>query len=210
LEWLLSFGIHPIHHWCLVRPVLAGVHKKFPSIEVDIVLGNVGTPVWPPPVDYLVAVEAKCWARKWEDLEPWKRVQSPRTNLWDQVKRNRESGFSRVAGVDIVCTEPGNDYFSALAAASTLAGAEQHWLRREADKNDEAGYAVFAFGAVSWKDESKSGAIGLIECRTAPVLDSPNQVLAEAVRGILTSCPQPQVAPYHFVCRDSIWQVLTI
>jgi len=73
-RWFESLGIHTTHHWCIIRPILHGVHPVYPSIEVDIIFGNIGKAHWPPSLEQLIAVEAKCWAFKWEDLEPWGQV----------------------------------------------------------------------------------------------------------------------------------------
>ena len=115
--------------------------------------------------------------------------------------------------MDIICTEPGDNYFDALGAASTFGRSEAPWLLREAENGralGPTGYALFSFGAVSWKDEPTSAAIIVVECSDAPALGKHNKALEDAVRSILETCPRPQFAPYHFVCRDSRWQILRV
>src|ERR1700719_2860347 len=65
--WYDSLGLDAFSHWALLRPVLTTARKR--EAEVDAILGRMapivdafGTmqPIWPPPTDYLVAVEAKC------------------------------------------------------------------------------------------------------------------------------------------------------
>lgn len=210
-RWFVSLGVDPVHHWCLIRPSLRGVHPALASVEVDLIFGNIGHQDWLPSLDHLVAAEAKCWARRWEDLEPWNQGQPPESNLWGQVERNREVGFDRIAGLDIICTEPGNDYWEALRAAHAIGSFEASWLRIEAERGRQvgpAGYALFSFGAISWKDERMSGALMLLECWDAPSLGKHSSALEEAVRLTLETCPRPRSAPYHFVCRDAQWHVL--
>jgi hypothetical protein len=209
--WFKSFGIHPTSHWALLRPTFQNVHPQLPLIEVDIIFGNVAAACWPPSTDQLVAVEAKCWKVVWEDLEPWNRGQDPQTNLWDQMKRNREAGFDRVAGIDIVVTEPGPDYWEALGAADALGDVKGQWLRRVAEHErlrNSAGYALFSFGAVCWKDESRSGTLGMPCCLDAPVLPRHQTGIEDAVRSILTTCSRPVSLPCHFVQRDGRWEPL--
>jgi hypothetical protein len=205
--WVESFGIHPTQHWALLRPVLRNVHPQLQLIEVDVVFGNIGSARWPPSTDHLVAVEAKCWKAMWEDLQPWTQGQDPTTNLWDQVKRNQEAAFDRVAGIDIVATEPGNDYWEALGATDAHGKAKGLWLRTQAQRSQltcSAGYALFLFGAVGWKDESRSGTLTMRDCWGAPPLGKHKTAIEESVRSILATCSPPQFAPYHFVQHGAL------
>src|ERR1700683_3519852 len=102
--WYESLGIDPGSHWALVRPLLKTPTFRQPEAEIDIVFGRTtmltddhGKPkaVWPPPTDYLVAVEAKCQLVKWEDTESWANAVEPKINLRQQLERKSSRGFGR-------------------------------------------------------------------------------------------------------------------
>lgn len=208
-QWFKSLGIDPVKHWCVVRPTLRGVHPKYAEVEVDIILGNTDPKDASPSLDLLVAVEAKSWKKEWRDIRSCAQHDHAKTNLWDQVKRNHECGFDRVAAVDIICTEPGHDYWEAIEASITLGGSEAQELRDIALKHQastDAGYAIFAFGAVWWKDESKAGTIPMLLLRDAQPHKEPHSgVVEKAVHEILDSCPKGLALPYHFHCLEGSW-----
>ncbi len=213
-DWFRSLGFDPDRHWCLIRPILKGVHVDYPELEIDFILGNLGRECWPPSLETVVAVEAKCWVKKWNDLHPRSKGPHAKTNLWEQVLRNIECGFDRAAGVDIVSTEPCPDYRDAMVASHVLGRSEAQWLSKQAEKrrlHKEAGYALFSFGAVSWKGESESGTLCMLECRDAPLLDKHSTRVENAVAAILGLCSQPGFRPpYHFVFRDARWQTVPV
>lgn len=210
-RWLESLGVDPERHWCLLRPKLMGVHPKVAEAEVDIIFGNIGSREWPPSTDMLVAVEAKCWAKKQEDIDLWSNSTPPKTNLWNQVQRNHECGFDRVAGIDIICTEPGTepqDYWEAIRRSNEASRSEAPWLLEEGCKSPvflRAGYAVLTFGAIKEKDERYAGTPLMIKLREAPLLKPHNKTTENAIRLILESCPQPPYTPYHFRYQDNRW-----
>jgi hypothetical protein len=210
-RWFNSLGIDAVRHWCLVRAILKGVHSKQPEVEIDIILGNLGLKTWSPSVELLVAVEAKCWVVRCSDAKYFAKGPHAKTNLWDQVKRNVECGFDRVAGLDIVSTEPSRHHLNALGVANTLGSAEMGLLDKAYGRRlpTTAGYAVFAFGAVSWKDEGASGALPMLKCVNAPALERHNRAVENAVRTTLEACPEPRVRPpYHFACPSGDWQIV--
>jgi len=55
-----------------------------------------------------------------------------------------------------------------------------------------------------------AGTVGILECREAPTLGRHSMAVEDTIFKILTACPQPQSAPYHFVFRDSRWQTLSV
>lgn len=208
-RWLESLGIDPLSHWCVIWVELTNLPVRSP-VEIDVIFGNLVSQSWPPSrLDFLAAVEAKAWLRKWEDTEEF--GPGAKTNLWEQVKRNRECGFDRIAGIDIVCTPPGQTYRNALKASDELGSKEVQRLLKEAEKagsRASAGYAAFAFGAVAHKDEGASGSIPMLACRDAPTLGAHTKALDAAVQTILQYCPQPPAKPYHFARRGAGWASL--
>ncbi|MGH9469464.1 MAG: hypothetical protein ACRD1N_03870, partial [Terriglobia bacterium] len=172
------------------------------EVEVDIILGHRGPQGWPPRLDFLVAVEAKCWKRK-SVHGPM-----PKTNLWGQVKRNRECGYDRVAGIDILCGEPDSDYREAMVASRSFHASETEKLKCEAVKHrfhKYEGYAIFSFGAIDWKDESKAGTLAMIATRAAPPLAPHSEAVEKAVQAVLETCCREFAPPYHFYFRDGRW-----
>lgn len=207
-SWLNSLGIDPRAHWALLRPTFNDVHPEFNHPDVDIVLGNVDSSGCSFSVDHLVAVEAKAWAVSKEDLEPWRQGPSPRSKLWKQVRRNREWGFSRIAGIDIVCCEAEDAYVEAQIGADRGG----RWKGQTAQLADEelrelpAGYALFSYGGVSWKPEEDSGTLGMIECREAPCLPSGSEQLKRVVGRLLDQCSRVFGPPFHYIQEDGIWR----
>jgi hypothetical protein len=100
--WHDSLGLDANRHWALVKPVLKIPTCRETEAEIDVILGrmaslvdNLGAmkPIWPPSTDYLIAIEAKCLPRSWDDMEPWAVVPA-KSNLTQQLKRDIELGFS--------------------------------------------------------------------------------------------------------------------
>jgi hypothetical protein len=208
-RWYRSLGLDPQMHWALVRPRLLGLLPNDKETEIDIVFGSTD-PNGAITIDHLVAVEAKCWKKEASDLEQFGQdLKRPKSNLWKQVQRNLHIGFNRVAGVDILSTSPSSDYMSSLDSASQAGTADLNrlrWLASEGRRGLEAGYSVFGFGAVEWKDESDSGSLLNFVCEDAPLHGrDANDAIGKALSPMLSTCPVDYQPPYHFVLSPTGW-----
>jgi hypothetical protein len=221
-QWYRSVGIDPDSHWALVRPTFRTAMIRQPEVEVDVVLGRMVTLfdgtgpqqiVWPPPTDYVVAVEGKCAPVRWEDTEPWARATQPKSNLRDQLKRDLTLGFSRVAALHIIATPPSDNYWDVLRTAHQLG---MHFLpiaeRQIATLVNELpiGHAVLSMAGVRWKDEGLSGTIAPMKITPAPLVGHGLvQQVREQIDGYLNACQKPVTARAVFVREGCTWQPLT-
>jgi hypothetical protein len=210
-QWFSSLGVDPVRHWALLRPKLNGVHPKVAEVEVDIILGNLAAHAWPPSLEFLVGVEAKAWKVEWRDMARRGRRPHAGTDLWKQVGRNIKCGFERVAGLDLICPQPGRDYWDAILVSNAARESQEGWLADRAAEavNLGAGHAIFAFGPVPHKDEAHSGTLLTCMCSDASPLGKHRAVLEDAVRAKLNACPEPRMRPpYHFTERNGRWEIL--
>lgn len=122
--------------------------------------------VWPPCLDYLVALETKC-TRYTPQQQPTRSNtahQPEQRRVEGQVGRLTMMGFNRVILLDLIANPPigGGDGQAWLNAAGMSLHSQQELLsklqRRFQNVEAGAGHAVVSWGAVSGGDESSRGA----------------------------------------------------
>jgi hypothetical protein len=202
-QWYESIGLDVDFHWALVRPILETPMLRERHAEIDAILGSMAAladssgvmnVIWPPPTDFLVAVEAKCPPVRWEDTEPWATAVPQKSNLAHQLRRDINLGFSRVAALHVIATPHAASFGSALHAASKLG---DHFLpeaeRQVGDDPDSllVGHCVLSVGEVEWKPWDQAGSFSLMRMRPAPQIGMGSPVIREQVDSILSKSPKP-------------------
>lgn len=216
--WYESLGIDHHSHWALVRPLLQKPMADLRQAEIDIVLGRMKVLadenghakfVWPPPTDYLVAVEAKCQVVTWEDTESWASAVTPKINLRQQLERNLDLGFHRVAALHVVAAPPSEDYWGVMRAARALGNyylpiANGHLLDLVGKLS--VGHAVLAMAGVSWKHEGDSGTVLPMKIIPSPLSGMGLQETALLqIQQFLATCPAPRNSRAVFVRNKGQW-----
>jgi len=205
--WYDSLGLDADCHWALVRPILSTPTPRKPKAktEIDVILGRIAslvdfggamTAIWPPPTDYLVAIEAKCPKKSWDDMAPWASPVSRKSELMQQLKRNIDLGFSRVGALHVFATSPDAESFG--GAMHTASSIGDHFLteaEREADEDVVSlpiGHCVLSVGEVPWRPYHQSGAVRLLKMRTAPLIGLAAPAIRDQVDSILRRTPRPR------------------
>lgn len=129
-------------------------------------LAAQGGLVWPPRLDYLVALETKC-TRYTPQQQPARSNtahQPEQRRVEGQVGRLMMMGFNRVTLLDLIANPPiggGNGQAWVNAAGMSLQSQQEmlsKFQKRFQDAEAGAGHAVFSWGAVSGGDEMSRGA----------------------------------------------------
>lgn len=179
---------------------------------------------WPPPVDYLIGIEAKCayLPRDAEEIsgETIKAQKSSRQNLahiQDQVEKLLMMGFDRVALLDMIATPPasGNGvhaWFEASYTALQSEDAMKGVLNTRLPSDSPAGHWVWPSGSVIEGDESQRGAGAPRQRQSArdnpnlqnsPTVKARRVAMNEKLTGILADFPIPRNIPFVFIdCRQ--------
>jgi hypothetical protein len=179
-EWYQSVGIDADYHWALLRHEFRTSDPRKPWAEVDIVMGHMVRladiygkvrPVWPPPTDYLVAVEAKCPKISQHDIEPWASPVSRTSELRKQLRTDIKLGFSRVSALHVIATPPDTESFGGAMHTANATG--DYFLSRAErevgeDLLSQVGHCVLSCGEVSWRPYLESGAISRLKIQDAP------------------------------------------
>lgn len=197
--WYDSIDLDADRHWALLKPTF-----REPEAEIDVILGRMASladssgavkPVWPPSTDYLVAIEAKCLPRSWDDLKPWASAVSAKSNLTQQLKRDIELGFSCVGAMHVIATTPDTGSFGgAMHAASRIGNHFLMEAERQADEDVEGlsvGHCVLSVGEVSWKPCHQSGVLLLLKLKTAPQIGFASATIRDQVDSFLSKTPKP-------------------
>jgi hypothetical protein len=163
-------------------------------------LAEAGGIKWPPSMDYLIGIEAKCAPGKSARYSPEKQKR-----IRGQVDRLLQMGFNKVVLLDIIANPPmsGTD-LQAWHAASWMAeesmNAMYGVLKDRLPANSPSGHWVMPWGAVAGGDESMRGSVRLKELRKAienPLLQNSvtqahRKEMEQNLRTILASLPQPR------------------
>ena len=215
--WYDSIDLDADRHWALLKPTF-----REPEAEIDVILGRMASladssgamkPVWPPSTDYLVAIEAKCLPRSWDDMKPWASAVSAKSNLTQQLKRDIELGFSCVGAMHVIATTPDTGSFGGAMHASSRIG--NHFLmeaERQADEDVEGlpvGHCVLSLGEVSWKSHHQSGALLLLTLKTAPQIGFGAAIVRDQVDAILSKTSKPRYwRPIYASDERGAWREL--
>jgi hypothetical protein len=155
-------------------------------------LANSGGLGWPPPMDWLVAIEAKCaYLNQQADSISRKHLKSTKASaqkvahLRKQVNSLLKLGFNRVALLDIIASPPvsgpsGGAWVTAAAVANETRRAMSHDLEKRLPEDSPAGHCVYSIGAVAGGDEASRAAVSADWRRAA--LENPLLVDAPVVR----------------------------
>ncbi|MGO9272419.1 MAG: hypothetical protein ACLQOO_19685 [Terriglobia bacterium] len=156
-------------------------------------LANAGGLRWPPPTDWLVAIEAKCaYLSPQADSISREHVKSTKASaqnvahLRRQVYGLLEMGFNRVALLDVIASPPasgqsGGAWVTAAGIADETRRAMLHDLDKRLPAASPAGHCVYSIGAVAGGDEASRAAVSADWRR--PALDNPLLVSDPVVRG---------------------------
>lgn len=180
---------------------------------------------WPPKMDYLVGVEAKCSFLHSEANEiTVKTVRSKKSSpkkvkkIREQVQRLLDMGFNKIALLDLIANPPASGINSqAWVNASGIATASERVmspiLKGRLPEDSLAGHWSCSIGAVAGGDETMRGAGGSVKYREPQdnvLLEGSEthvrrQELEKNLSALLGSLPQPRDLPVLFinckVCR---------
>jgi hypothetical protein len=155
------------------------VHPSWHQWFAALKLAAAGGIRWPPSVDHLVAVEAKCAYLPADALEISERTlrskkqsQAKARHARRQVDQLLAMGFDRVALLDIIANPPGQGHDGqAWLAGSTIASrtldAMTPVLERRLPIRSPAGHYVWSAASVGGADERWRGGGTIIERRPA-------------------------------------------
>ena len=158
-------------------------HPSMIDLLAAVGLANAGGLKWPPPTDWLVAVEAKCaYLSPQADSILRKHVKSTKTSagkvahMRKQVSGLLELGFNRAALLDILVNPPatgpdGGAWVRAAAIADQTRRAMSDDLRNRLPAGSPVGHCVYSVGAVAGGDEGKRASVST-DWRCPP-LDNP-------------------------------------
>ena len=199
-----SIGLDVDSHWALVRPVLKTPMLRKPQAEIDVILGRMAVgrrqfwvmePIWPPPTEYLVAVEAKCPPVSWDDTKPWASPKPQKSNLRQQLGRDIDLGFSRVAALHVIATPSAEDFQGAMHAANELGNHILPEVGRQVVDDVGSlpvGHCILSVGEVCWKSLDQAGAVSVLRMDPAPQITLGLSPIREQVDSILSKCPKPR------------------
>jgi len=187
-------------------------HPSNVAFLTALMLARKGGIKWPPSTDRLIAIEAKCaylspqaQSISREYLKSTKGSDQKVRKLREQVNDLLESGFDRVALLDVITTPPvsgidGQAWLNAAAVADDSRRAMAPDLETRLPPDSAAGHYVWSLGAVVGGDESRRGSSSVIEIRPAqenPLLSNDPRVrgrrreVDENLRKLFASLPKP-------------------
>jgi hypothetical protein len=181
----------------------ASQHTYFAALE----LAASGGLQWPPPLDHLIAVEAKCAyfspqrSRVMSQKASPSKVRNMRIQLEDLLNG---LPFNRVALLDFIVNPPeegpaGQAWLSAAGAAVNSLRAMTPALSNRLPPGSPAGHFVMPWGAVAGGTESLRGTGAPLQLRAAtenpqlkePAVHARRRELEDSVHRILAQRPQP-------------------
>jgi hypothetical protein len=187
-------------------------HPSQIAFLTAITLASTGGIKWPPPTDWLVAIEAKCGylSPEADSVSPanFKSLKaSPQKvrRVRVQVKKLLKLGFDRVALLDVIANPPvsgpgGQAWLTAADLADCSRQAVWPVLEERLPPASPAGHYVWSIGAVVGGDEGRRGAGSPVELRAArdnPLLSRDSQVrehrreVEENLGKLLARLPKP-------------------
>jgi hypothetical protein len=161
------------------KRIKQGWHPTWPPIFAALRLANEGGIRWPPPLNYLVAIEAKCAylnpqadAISRENLRSTKTSKQKIVHTRAQLRDLLRMGFDQVALLDIIANPPvsgldGQAWFIAAEVAERSRRAMLPNLENRLPDNSPFGHFVWSSGAVVGGDESRRGAGCPVQLRPA-------------------------------------------
>lgn len=214
-DLLGPLGLHPNFYWVLLQvPHGKLVTGRFG--DVDLMAGPLRLATkdgfeWPPMLDQLVAIEAKCAYRS--PTEPAVKAQKASAGNVRQVRTQLEElwrfvPFNRVALLDIVINPPsggmdGQAWARAAAAAADSLDLMRRTLADRLPAESGFGHLAFSWGSVVGADERQRGSgtpLQWREARENPYLCEPDvqqrrRELESNLKQILSAWPSAPRMP---------------
>jgi hypothetical protein len=178
-------------------------HSYFAALE----LAALGGLQWPPPLDYVVAIEAKCAYSNSDAMRVMSQKASPKKvhNMRTQIGELLEVlPFNRVALLDVIINPPvaGQDGQAWLSAAGTAVGSLRDMMPTLCDRlpsDSPAGHFVISWGTVAGGTETWRGTGAPQQLRAAKenprlqnsTVQTRRRELEDNLRRILARRPQP-------------------
>jgi hypothetical protein len=146
-------------------------HSYFAGLE----LAASGGLQWPPPLDYVVAIETKCAYFNSDTMSVMSQKSSPTKvhNMRTQISELLEElPFNRVALLDLIINPPatGQNGQAWLSAAGTAVGSLREMMPTLCDRlpsDSPAGHFVMSWGAVAGGTEAWRGTGAPLQLRVA-------------------------------------------
>lgn len=201
-----------------------GRHDSWNYQIAALRLAREGGIKWPPSMDHLIAVEAKCAYLdpsadriSAETLRSTKASSSKTDKTRRQVESLLEMGLDHVALLDMIANPPvsgpdGGAWISALGVAATSIEAMFRILERRLRQDCEAAHWVWSIGSVVGGDELHRGAGAPMELRSsrgnsrlanAVATRSMREEMEQHLEAMLSKFPTSLVFPAIFVdCKD--------
>lgn len=174
---------------------------------------------WPPLVDYLIGIEAKCaYLHPQANQISVDTIKSKKSSpqkvhrIRLEVERMIQMGCNKVALLDIIVNPPasginGQAWLQASTIATTSMDAMFPILQNRLPVDSPSGHWVWPIGAVSGGDETRRGASSLIPLRIAddnPFLRNPKiqlqrQEMEKKLRLLFAKLPTPCSFPVIFI-----------
>lgn len=194
-------------------------HDSWNHQLAALTLARAGGIRWPPPVNKLVGVEAKCaYLDPRADRIATETLRSTKSSAAkaDKIKRQVESllemGLDHAVLLDIIANPPvsgpnGGAWISALAVAAESTYAMSSILDQRLPKESEAAHWVWSSGAVAGGDELRRGAGTPVELRPSRGNSRLTSISTQLIRaemeqrlhGLFSKFPTPLVFPAIFV-----------
>ncbi len=187
-------------------------HPTQVEFLIAVRVAQAGGIKWPPSTDWLVALEAKCAyldpeadSISPENLKSTKASVKKVRRMRGQIKGLLESGFDRVALLDVIANPPvfgpdGQAWLTVAAVADDSRAAMAHVLKKRLPVDSPAGPYVWSIGAVVGGDEGRRGSSSVTELRPAhdnPLLSEHSRVterrrqVEESLGMLFASLPKP-------------------
>lgn len=201
----------------LLQPMMTHCRERYPGAHPGMYgyfaaaeLAASGCLKWPPSLDYLVAIEAKCFGydREEQAITSKKSSFSKANRIRRQVDLLAEMGFDRTVLLDFIPNPPatgvrGHAWLEASERAQLSIDAVGSILAQRLTIESSAGHVVVSWGAVAGGDETVRGAGApqwLREPRENSALADAavrerRQELEHNLREILATFPRPRRFP---------------
>ena len=183
-------------------------HPSCIELLAAVRLANAGGLKWPPPTDWLVAIEAKCsylspqaGSISREHVKSTKASTQKVAHLRRQVNGLLYAGFNRVALLDVIATGPnGGDWLTATYVADETRRVMLQDLDKRLPAACPAGHCVYSIGAVAGGNEASRAAVSADWRRAAqdspllvkdPVVREHRKELEGNLLDILAALPKP-------------------
>jgi hypothetical protein len=140
-------------------------HPSWHSYFAALKLAEMDGIVWPPKIDYLVNIEAKCayYDSTENKIKSKKNSQKKIYKIQKQIRRGFETGFDKVILLDVIANPPASGvnmdaWFNALAKADDSFNQMKNDFKARLSDDSPAGHWIWSVGAIEGGDELFRGA----------------------------------------------------